>query len=130
MAEHRSLCVRVCVYVLCGRRAKSKEQRATYMVLAEAFHEDLKGVMQMLTHLLKIFTFVRHTILQACAHAYMQVARHARIPLPSHSYAIFPLQPYGISHMHMCMFVCDRACATSRILDVILIVVRMRVECV
>ena len=39
-------------------------------------------------------------------------ARHARIRSPFY--------PYGVSHMHMCMFVCGRACTTSRILDVIL----------
>jgi len=34
-------------------------------------------------------------------------ARHAYIRIPSHSYGILPSPPYGISHMHMCMLVCE-----------------------
>jgi len=36
---------------------------------------------------------------------------HAHIRLPSHSYAISTPRPYGISPVHMCMFICERACA-------------------
>ena len=41
-------------------------------------------------------------------------ARRARIRSPSHSYGSIPLQSYGISHVHMCMFVCECACTASK----------------